>query len=225
MNGDMLTISDLEDRPTIRVLTEHIRKCGFRKPGGFYIVSELDNEEGVLAPFTLINPPKPTHFPQTRAYIIVDGDAILGDKSEEYWLDGASRDRQDRNSWYIETFGMPFERRKKMGVCAGLKTEEACIEKLISKITPNFRISSLVREMGNLGINDLCPSSYASFVKAAQRIVGKRGDTSDALKLVASLHRMPYEAGYRRNQVKSFVMRGLTLMNLMEDAVSIAKGE
>lgn len=201
---------------TIRVITEDKRKCGYRKGGGFYLVAELDEKEGVLAPITLIDPPILVEGKQSRGYVIVNGDNILERMPEEDWFAGATKDRKDKDRWSIETFGMPLERRRKIGVCKGFKTEEECVLALSNRAYYTSDLIKLVRVMGITGINDLAPSSYASLVSAVQE--------ADPLKTAASLHRMVSEAGRRKKQVLPSVMVGLTKIGLIADCVDLAKG-
>jgi len=100
------------------------RKCGKRKPGGCYLVSE-PSEDGELDAFTILKtaiPYRPPEgvSPNMRGYILVDISKILeGEPYDEYVLGAtaARRNREIISAPETEAFGMPLARRETIGVC------------------------------------------------------------------------------------------------------------
>lgn len=206
----------------MRTLIEAPRRCGNRKPGGFYLVSEVSGD-GVLAPLTLISPPIPTKQPFSRGYTTVNGDAILNREPEESWAVGATRKRLDKDAWFVEHFGMPMNKRADWGVCKGAKTEEACMVILIDKVRFYSQILKVVEDIGRSKTNNLVAASYASLVQAIQSYV-KTTEVSNLVQAAAAAHRMLIECpAQRKNQIKPYVIRLLSFLGLSEDAIMVAK--
>lgn len=206
----------------MRVITEHRRGCGVRKEGGFYLVSE-GSSDGVLAPLTLINPPVPTAQPFSRGYTAVNGDAVLAREPEANWAAGATRERQDRDSWAIANFGMPLAKRKKWGVCKTADTEEACLAAVLNKVRYTKSVMDITRGLALSGVNNLFSASYAGFVTALRNYT----ESLDKMSLVlaaAAAHAMYHECpAQKKNIAKPHVMKLLNALGLLEDAIALSK--
>jgi hypothetical protein len=207
----------------VRTVHAQRRGCGYPKEGGYYLVSEGE-EDGVLPLFVEIDPPIPTREPHTRSYVEVNGDNILKRLPESEWAAGATKDRQDRDSWAVDWLGMPLSKRKKFGVCEGLSDEGECLDMLLEvvKYRPGYTFTS-VQNMSKMGVANLCPEAFASTVKNIQRYLREK-DKTYLVKAVAAVHRMPREAGTRQAKVKPHVMAILQTLNLGADALDIARG-
>lgn len=103
----------------MRTIVIHQRKCGKRKPGHVYVVSEPGT--GELPIVTLIDPPIPYPAPQFRGIITVDVDMILAGEPYPTYLVGSSGLRMQKTiirEPEIAAYGMTLKRRQEIGICA-----------------------------------------------------------------------------------------------------------
>jgi hypothetical protein len=102
----------------MRTITIEQRRCGKRKPGHCYVVSEPG--DGELPLVVLIDPPIPYPSEQFRGIITVDLDMILSGEEYPAYLAGSSDLHMQRKILHepeIAAYGMPLRRRESIGVC------------------------------------------------------------------------------------------------------------
>ena len=116
---------------------EQMRKCGWRKEGGIYIVGNGATVGGSVSNscrFVRLDPPIP--FPKEaptpgRGFIYVDGEAILEGRPPEEWGITPQRAELLKLSW--EIWGLAYEERQRVGICKGahdLDEIQTCLEGL-----------------------------------------------------------------------------------------------
>lgn len=203
----------------MRTLIEAPRRCGTRKPGGFYLVSE-SGSEGILSPLTLIDPPVLTTQKFHRGYTLVNGDSILNREPESEWPMGATKTRLEKTSWAVEHFGMPLEKRAGFGVCAKARTEEECYSAILEKVRGSPTIFAVIKDIGLAGLNHLVPLTYSRLISHARDYVD--GDAIALVELAADAHRLLTESS-KSSKIKPYVIRLLAALGLIEDAIALAK--
>ena len=101
----------------MRTITCSQRKCGRRKKGSAYLVSE-PGEDGILPLWTNIDPPVPYNGPMFRGLLQIDLDKLLARNGD--YLAGASAERQRHDTIQepeIQLYGMPLRTRLGIGIC------------------------------------------------------------------------------------------------------------
>ena len=123
----------------MRVITGAKRKCGYKKAGGVYLVSE-PVEKGILPIWVSLHPPVPCADVIHRGPVLVDADIILARKPEEEWFVGSSKDHREKlraDQWSLEKFGMTTTLRLQLGECAKLSGVDEAMEHLIRAVRFN----------------------------------------------------------------------------------------
>ena len=120
----------------MRTIVSAKRKCGYKKKGGVYLVSE-PVKKGILPIWVSLHPPVPCADRPHRGPGLVDADMILAREPEEEWFVGSSKDYREKlraDQWSLEKFGMTTTLRLQIGECAGLAGVDEAMEHLIRTV-------------------------------------------------------------------------------------------
>ena len=213
---------------SIRLITTSIRKCGYRKRGVYVVGGDSQDSSGVLARFTLINPPVPYQVKLHRGPRIVDGNAVLNRQPMNEWWEGSSKDTEQKKSgdqWALETFGMTVSKRLSVGECAGAADPDEALAILVSKIKWGNQIAHWFREMTRNKIQEV-PRIVAEYSVLHEHLL-KYTDNKQVGHLMqaqASLWRIAYSLPpTKRHLYIPFLMRILIVMGLAKDAGAMQK--
>lgn len=214
----------------IQTITIDIRKCGRRKPHGLYAIGgSFRSKDGVLSPFTLLNPPIPYQAKVHRTARVVDSYAILERQpSDEWWLDGSKKTEKKKkgNAWALDTFGMTIAERLKIGDCAGAKDVNDALSILAGQIrlsTTDGRITNYFRSMVKEGIDSL-PRVDVHYAKFHQHLAYYLRDQriDNLMHAQAALWRMAYNIPpSKRSIFIPYLQSFLMLMHLTKDAIDM----
>ncbi len=120
----------------MRTITGAKRKCGYKKAGGVYLVSE-PVEKGILPIWISLHPPVPCVDVIHRGPVLVDANMILVGQPEEEWFVGSSKNYREKlraDQWSLEKFGMTTTLRLQLGECAGLAGVDEAMEHLLRAV-------------------------------------------------------------------------------------------
>jgi hypothetical protein len=207
------------------------RQCGRRKTHGTYIVSKMrTSENGILSPFTLMNPPVPYQVPLHRGPRIVDGAAVIQRMPMETWWAGQSKEteiKKNGDQWAIHIFGMPISKRINTGECAGCKDADEALAVLLTKLslTHSKAATKAMQALVVDKVNEMprVAEHYEAFIQAIQEYT-MTSKVSCLMDAQAAVWRMAYTV---RPSIRKTIIPNLvtiiTALGLRKDALEMAK--
>lgn len=94
------------------------RECGFRKVHALYLES-LSTPGGTLPQITTLDPALEIDLDQSRGYVYVDGNHLLGLKPASDCLRGSSLERLWKKEG-LQRLGLTLQLRRRLGIAKGL---------------------------------------------------------------------------------------------------------
>lgn len=210
----------------MRILYTQERKCGWRKPGGFYLVSE-PAIEGVVPLWTSIHPPVLCEDRFHRGPVLIDGDRLLHGEQEANWFVSTSADHREKmraDEWAIEKFGMTSTMRLRTGECAGLKGVDEAMDHLLHtvKYSPgHYKDAAAGLIISGLGDIPRALPHFRRFALEMERFRLESG-AKELVSASAALWRMANSIPpSRRMEFIPHIMRMLVVFGLNKDALAM----
>lgn len=208
----------------VRVVVTDERACGRRVEHGVYLVAGEGEPGGVLDLFTLINPPIPYPVALHRSPRLVQADAILERQPMETWWVGTSlrtEEKKNADEWAYEMFGMPVEKRVRIGDCEGVRGASEAVAVLAAAVSYDTRIPRMFRTLTERNIQELPGKAVVYYNKLHTALVNytENQQVSDLLTAQAAVWRLahvipPHTIG----QFVPTLSTLLYLMGLRQDA-------
>lgn len=205
-----------------RIVHTMTRKCGLRKAGGVYIVTE-PSKDGALACFNLINPPipytaKPHRFPRT-----VNHWMVLARAPQDEWWFGASKQTEIKKAgdeWAFDTFGMTVAKRLAGGECAGTRDADEALAVLVNRVSYNNATTNVFKAITKDGIQEI-PRVTVYYHQLHQALMDYANNkvVAHLMEAQAAVWRMAYMVPPKKRDVYiGNLARILVLLGLVKDA-------